>query len=280
MRPLAVSATSAAPAGDSAMPDGLRKSERLPIALENPDAPLLGPARVVTVADARTMARTLLASESTTNSTPEVVLMASAATYMNVADVPTPFARPTVPFPARVDVAPDTLFTTRMRELFASATYKKPAVSVTTPTGPAKADVLPVAPSANAAVPFARPASVDVDPFNWTRLILLLLLSATRSVPPASTQRPIGRLKVLAAPVGPSTADATLPPASVATVHALSSGVCVGVGDGVGVAVGVAVGGGVGERDAPVEGEGVGEGVVEAAGHCTARMTAPELSAT
>ena len=119
------------------------------------------------------------------------------------------------PLPASVVTTPPGVVTLRMRLFPVSATTTLPAGSTATPYGPAKAALVP-APSANPAAP--PPARRLTRPPGVTKRTHWLSVSATNTLPPASTATPRGPLK--AAEVPTPFAKPALAPARVDTTRA------------------------------------------------------------
>ena len=133
---------------------------------------------------------------------------------LNCAAAPVSSTQPASPLPASVVTTPADV-TFRMRLLLWSATKIFPLASTVTPVGALNCAAAPV-PSANPAVPL--PASVVTTPPGVIFLMRLLISSATKTFPLASTVTPYGVLNSALAPV-PSVLPGGALPASVVTIY-------------------------------------------------------------
>ena len=134
---------------------------------------------------------------------------------MKVAEVPTPFAAPAVPFPTRVDTSPFLIIRTLLPAL--SVTYRTPAESTAIPVGALK-DALKSGPSAVASVPLPAkvPTAIDVRLIERMRLDPL---SARYTVPSgAVTPHRSGFPKRALVPIPSAYPDTPFVPKGVVTM--------------------------------------------------------------
>ena len=210
------------PKVSAATPLGLKKSAAAPAPLVEPDVvpDELPPASVMTVRLGWTR-RILLLFWSATKTLPEVPT-ATPRGLLKSAAVPTPSVEP--------DELPASVMTLRLGKmrrilwLLRSATKTLPEVSTATPKGLLKSAAVPTPLVEPDVVPDELPpANVMAVRLGRMRRIMLLLESATNTLPELSTATPLGWLKSAAVPtpgVEPDALPDALPPASVRTVCA------------------------------------------------------------